>query len=91
MASSAKEPKIRAANGSAELECRKSVLAGSKKRSANKSPDWRSIRVASSAVTTLIESKKKAWKVGLLWGIGHLTGMLAIGVLFLLFKDLIPI
>ncbi len=38
-----------------------------------------------------IESKKKAWKVGLLWGIGHLTGMLAIGVLFLLFKDLIPI
>ena len=38
-----------------------------------------------------IESKKKAWKVGLFWGIGHLLGMLLIGILFLLFKELIPI
>lgn len=38
-----------------------------------------------------IESKKKAWKVGLFWGIGHLLGMLLIGVLFMLFKDLIPV
>lgn len=38
-----------------------------------------------------IERVKKAWKVGLLWGIGHLTGMLLIGMLFLFFKDLIPI
>ena len=38
-----------------------------------------------------IERVKKAWKVGLLWGIGHLTGMLLIGILFLLFKDFIPI
>lgn len=38
-----------------------------------------------------IDSKKKAWKVGLFWGIGHLLGMLTIGVLFLVFKDLIPI
>lgn len=38
-----------------------------------------------------IESKKKAWKVGLFWGVGHLLGMLSIGVLFLLFKELIPI
>ena len=45
-----------------------------------------------AAVTPFaIESKKKAWKVGLFWGIGHLIGMLAIGTLFLLFKDLIPI
>ena len=45
-----------------------------------------------AAVTPFaIESKKKAWKVGLFWGIGHLIGMLLIGVLFLLFKDLIPI
>ncbi|WP_372792759.1 sulfite exporter TauE/SafE family protein [Lutibacter sp.] len=45
-----------------------------------------------AAVTPFaIESKKKAWKVGLFWGIGHLLGMLSIGVLFLLFKDLIPI
>jgi len=44
-----------------------------------------------AAVTPFaIESKKKAWKVGLFWGIGHLSGMLFIGVLFLLFKDLIP-
>ena len=45
-----------------------------------------------AAVTPFaIESKKKAWKVGLFWGIGHLAGMLSIGVLFLLFKDLIPV
>jgi len=30
-------------------------------------------------------------KVGLFWGIGHLSGMLSIGVLFLMLKDLIPI
>lgn len=45
-----------------------------------------------AAVTPFaIESKKKAWKIGLFWGIGHLGGMLAIGILFLLFKELIPI
>jgi len=45
-----------------------------------------------AAVTPFaIESKKKAWKVGLFWGIGHLLGMLSIGVLFLYFKELIPI
>lgn len=38
-----------------------------------------------------VERAKKAWKVGLLWGIGHLAGMLVIGVLFLLFKDYIPV
>lgn len=37
-----------------------------------------------------IESNKKAWKVGLSWGGGHITGMLLIGVLYLIFKDLIP-
>ncbi|MBT8316475.1 MAG: hypothetical protein HKP59_02500 [Lutibacter sp.] len=45
-----------------------------------------------AAVTPFaIESKKKAWKVGLFWGFGHLLGMLSIGVLFLLFKEFIPI
>ena len=39
----------------------------------------------------VIESKKKAWKIGLFWGIGHLAGMLFIGLLFLVFKELIPI
>lgn len=38
-----------------------------------------------------VESKKKAWKIGLSWGIGHITGMIAIGILFALFKELIPV
>ncbi|MBU2651425.1 MAG: sulfite exporter TauE/SafE family protein [Bacteroidetes bacterium] len=45
-----------------------------------------------AAVTPLaIENKHKAWSVGFLWGLGHVLGMLLIGVLFLLFKQLIPI
>ncbi len=45
-----------------------------------------------AAVTPLaIESKGKSWKVGVSWGIGHVLGMLLIGGLFLLFKDLIPV
>jgi len=45
-----------------------------------------------AAVTPFaIESKKKAWKIGLFWGIGHLTGMLLIGILFVIFKELIPV
>ncbi|MCJ7466732.1 MAG: sulfite exporter TauE/SafE family protein [Maribacter sp.] len=45
-----------------------------------------------AAVTPFaIESKKKAWKIGLSWGIGHLLGMLSIGVLFTIFKEVIPI
>ena len=45
-----------------------------------------------AAVTPLvIETKRKSWKIGLAWGLGHLIGMLLIGILFLLFKDFIPI
>lgn len=45
-----------------------------------------------AAVTPFaIESKKKAWKIGLFWGIGHLAGMLSIGLLFVIFKNLIPV
>ncbi len=45
-----------------------------------------------AAVTPLaIESERKAWKIGLTWGMGHLSGMLLIGVLFLIFKEYIPI
>ncbi|WP_157663378.1 sulfite exporter TauE/SafE family protein [Gilvibacter sp. SZ-19] len=45
-----------------------------------------------AAVTPLvIETKRKAWRIGLFWGLGHLLGMLLIGVLFLLFKDIIPV
>ena len=38
-----------------------------------------------------VESKKKAWKIGLSWGIGHITSMLAIGIIFMFFKELIPV
>jgi len=45
-----------------------------------------------AAVTPFaIESKKKAWKIGLFWGFGHLIGMISIGILFTIFKDLIPV
>ena len=45
-----------------------------------------------AAVTPLaIETKRKVWKIGLLWGFGHLTGMLLIGLLFLLFREYIPL
>jgi len=39
----------------------------------------------------VIDSKRKAWKIGLSWGLGHIIGMLLIGVLFLIFKDFIPL
>ena len=45
-----------------------------------------------AAVTPFaIESKKKAWKVGIFWGLGHLLGMSLIGVLFLLFEEILPL
>ena len=45
-----------------------------------------------AAVTPLaIESKKRSWGIGLAWGIGHTLGILIIGVLFILFRDVIPV
>lgn len=45
-----------------------------------------------AAVTPLaIDSRKKSWIVGLLWGLGHTIGMLLIGLLFVIFKELLPI
>ncbi|MFD1314701.1 urease accessory protein UreH domain-containing protein [Namhaeicola litoreus] len=45
-----------------------------------------------AAVTPFaIETKRKAWKVGLFWGIGHLAGMIVIGLLFYFFRELIPV
>jgi len=45
-----------------------------------------------AAVTPLaIESKKKAWNIGIFWGLGHVIGMLLIGFLFYLFRDFIPV
>jgi ABC-type nickel/cobalt efflux system permease component RcnA len=45
-----------------------------------------------AAVTPLaIDSRKKSWMVGLSWGLGHTIGMLLIGLLFILFKEYIPV
>ncbi|MBT8321584.1 MAG: hypothetical protein KJO90_07945, partial [Eudoraea sp.] len=45
-----------------------------------------------AAVTPFaIESKKKAWKIGLSWSMGHLAGMMLIGMLITAFGDLIPV
>lgn len=45
-----------------------------------------------AAVTPIaIETKRKVWRIGFLWGTGHLLGMLIIGILFLLFKEVIPV
>lgn len=45
-----------------------------------------------AAVTPIaIESKHKVWRIGFLWGVGHLLGMLTIGMLFFMFKEVIPV
>ena len=38
-----------------------------------------------------LESKRSAWKIGLFWGLGHLFGMMLIGLLFLGFREVIPV
>lgn len=45
-----------------------------------------------AAVTPIaIESKRKVWRIGFYWGTGHLIGMLLIGLLFFIFKEVIPV
>ena len=45
-----------------------------------------------AAVTPLaIENRKKAWHIGLFWGLGHVMGMLLIGLLYLAFRELIDV
>lgn len=45
-----------------------------------------------AAVSPLaIENKLKAWVVGLGWGLGHTSGMLLVGVLFIFFRNFIPV
>jgi ABC-type nickel/cobalt efflux system permease component RcnA len=45
-----------------------------------------------AAVTPLaIENRQKAWHIGLFWGIGHVLGMLGIGGLYLILKELINV
>jgi ABC-type nickel/cobalt efflux system permease component RcnA len=45
-----------------------------------------------AAVTPLaIENRKKSWLVGFTWGLGHTIGVGIIGLLFILFRNLIPL
>lgn len=45
-----------------------------------------------AAVTPLaIENQKKAWHIGFFWGLGHVLGMLLIGLLYLVFREVIPV
>lgn len=45
-----------------------------------------------AAVTPLaIESKSKSWSIGMAWGFGHIFGVLAIGALFMMFREVIPV
>ena len=45
-----------------------------------------------AAVTPLVlERHTKGWKIGAGWGLGHVTGMLLIGLLFYFFKEQIPV
>ncbi len=38
-----------------------------------------------------LNTKFRPWLIGMSWGIGHLIGMLALGLLFFFFRDLIPV
>jgi hypothetical protein len=45
-----------------------------------------------AAVTPLaIDRRQRSWSIGLLWGIGHTAGMMILGLLFFLLKNLIPL
>ncbi|TFH34017.1 MAG: hypothetical protein E4G95_08870 [Bacteroidia bacterium] len=45
-----------------------------------------------AALTPLaIEGKNKSWFIGFAWGIGHTLGVFIIGLLSVLFRDLIPV
>lgn len=38
-----------------------------------------------------VSTKFRPWMIGMSWGIGHLIGMLLIGILFFFFRELIPV
>ncbi len=45
-----------------------------------------------AAVTPLaIDSRRKSWMIGFSWGLGHTVGMLLIGMLFILFREFLPV
>ena len=38
-----------------------------------------------------VEGKRRAWRTGVRWGLGHAAGALGIGLLFLLLRDAFPV
>jgi sulfite exporter TauE/SafE len=38
-----------------------------------------------------VRARFRPWMIGMSWGIGHLLGMLILGMLFFFFRDLIPV
>ncbi len=45
-----------------------------------------------AAVTPIaVYEKKNVWRIGFLWGIGHIIGMLLLGAFFMAFREFIPI
>jgi len=45
-----------------------------------------------AAVSPLaIENKKSGWLIGLKWGVGHTSGVFIVGILVLLFREIIPV
>jgi len=45
-----------------------------------------------AAVTPLaVENRKKAWHIGFFWGLGHVLGMLMIGLLYIVFREIINV
>jgi sulfite exporter TauE/SafE len=45
-----------------------------------------------AAVSPLaLNAKFRPWLIGMSWGIGHIAGMLLLGLIFFFFRDLIPI
>lgn len=38
-----------------------------------------------------VDVRRRAWKIGFRWGIGHATGVLVVGLLSLLLRDLLPL
>jgi len=45
-----------------------------------------------AAVSPLaLNAKFRPWLIGMSWGIGHVAGMLLLGLIFFFFRDLIPL
>jgi len=44
-----------------------------------------------AVVPLVLDSERKHWRIGMFWGLGHVLGMVFIGLLFYFFKDSLPI